>query len=328
MTTEPTNFKELFRRAIARVNELKAQLAERDAARDEPIAVIGMACRLPGGADTPAAFWQALLNGVDTVARIPTNRWLAEALQFDYPEAKWASLLSSIEEFDAAFFGISPREATQLDPQQRLLLEVAWEALENAGIPIERVGGTKAGVFVGMWGNDYQALMRDQGKAGVYAGTGCLHSTASGRLSYTLGLQGPCISLDTACSSSLVAVHLASQSLRLKDSDIALAGGVNVILDPMAMKAAAEMQAISPDGHCKSFDASANGYVRGEGCGLVVLKRLADAQRDGDPILAVLLSSAVNQDGRSTGLTVPNVLAQQSLIREALQRAGLSPRGL
>lgn len=325
MTTEPTNFKELFRRSIAKVNELKAQLAARDAAHHEPIAVIGMACRLPGGGDSPEAFFQALRNGVDTVARLPSHRWLAEALQSDLPEAKWASLLASIEEFDAAFFGMSPREATHLDPQQRLLLEVAWESLENAGQPAERVAGTKTGVFVGLWSSDYQALMRKRGISGVYAGTGCLHSTASGRLSYALGLQGPCISVDTACSSSLVAIHLASQSLRLRDCDMALAGGVNVILDPESMKAAAEMRATSPDGHCKSFDASANGYVRGEGCAMVALKRLSDAQRDGDPILAVLVGSAVNQDGRSTGLTVPNVLAQQSLLRETLDKSGLAP---
>ncbi|HRI70291.1 MAG TPA: beta-ketoacyl synthase N-terminal-like domain-containing protein, partial [Polyangium sp.] len=327
MTTESNDFKELLRRALAKVNDLKAELAARDAAQNEPIAVIGMACRIPGGGHTPETFWQSLCKGIDTVKRLPPDRWVAEALSSNYPESKWASVLDTetIERFDAEFFSISGREATCLDPQQRLLLEVAWEALENAGQSASAIAGTRTGVYVGMWRSDYSSYMAMLGIHDGHIATGTLHSAASGRISYVLGLQGPSMTIDTACSSSLVTVHEACQSLRVRESDMALAGGSNIILDPEVMRLVPATHAVSPDGQCKSFDAQANGYVRGEGCGMLVLKRLSDAERDGDPILGVILSSAVNQDGRSTGLTVPNVLAQQALIREALQKAKLDP---
>lgn len=327
MTTESNDFKELFRRALAKVNELKAELSARDAAQSEPIAVIGMACRIPGGGNTPESFWQGLCNGIDTVKRLPSDRWVAEALESKYPESKWASLLDTetLERFDAEFFSISAREANLLDPQQRLLLEVAWEALENAGQSANMLLGSRTSVYVGLWRSDYSMLTSRLGIRDAHNATGALHSASAGRISYILGLQGPSMTVDTACSSSLVTVHLACQSLRLRESDLALAGGSNVILDPEVMLTAPLTHALSPDGQCKSFDAQANGYVRGEGCGMLVLKRLSDAERDGDPILGVILSSAVNQDGRSTGLTVPNVLAQQALIREALQNAKIEP---
>lgn len=327
MTTESNDFKEMLRRALAKVNELKAELAARDVAQNEPIAVIGMACRIPGGGHSPESFWQSLCKGVDTVKRLPPDRWVAEALESKYPESKWASFLDTetIERFDAEFFSISVREANCMDPQQRLLLEVAWEALENAGQPARVTAGSRTGVYVGLWRSDYGTYMSKLQVHDAHQSTGSLHSAASGRISYVFGFQGPSMTIDTACSSSLVTVHEACQSLRHRETDLALAGGSNIILDPDIMFGAPATRALSPDGQCKSFDASANGYVRGEGCGILVLKRLADAERDGDPILGVILASVVNQDGRSTGLTVPNVLAQQALIQEALQKAKIAP---
>ncbi|HMY59819.1 MAG TPA: type I polyketide synthase, partial [Pseudomonadota bacterium] len=229
--------------------------------------------------------------------------------------------------FDPAFFGIAPREARALDPQQRLLLEVAWESLEDAGIPPLSLKESKTGVFIGSCARDYAdlAAKHPSPDQDAYLTTGNMQSIAAGRLSYTLALQGPCFTVDTACSSSLVAIHLACRSLRSRESDFALAGGVNMILYPDCMTALSRTQALSPDGRCRTFDAMASGYARGEGCGIIVLKRLSDAQRDGDRIWAIIRGSAVNQDGRSTGLTAPNVRAQESLIRDALKDAGVDP---
>ncbi|XXT16878.1 SDR family NAD(P)-dependent oxidoreductase [Sorangium sp. So ce429] len=293
----------------------------------EPIAVVGLSCRFPGGGDHPDAFWDALKRGVDAIQPIPATRWPADAVPGDLPGARWAGLLDAVDGFDARFFGISPREATSLDPQQRLLLEVAWEALEDAGHPPERLMGSRTGVFVGMAAQDYQHRVAalDVQELDVYCATGTWASTAAGRLSYVFGLEGPSMTVDTACSSSLVALHLACQSLRSGESELALAGGVSLILSPLSMCLVGQTQALAPDGRCRTFDAGASGYVRAEGCGVVVLKRLSDAQRDGDRIWALVRGSAVNQDGRSAGLTAPSVLAQQALVRQALEGAGVAP---
>ena len=229
--------------------------------------------------------------------------------------------------FDPEFFGISPREANSLDPQQRLLLEVTWEALENAGRTTKEIMGSLTGVFVGISGSDFYQLMVEAGQAGIdaYLASGSAHSIASGRLSYFLGAQGPSISIDTACSSSLVAIHLAIQSLRNGDCDLALTGGVNVILTPEATISLSRSKMMAPDGHCKTFDARADGFVRGEGCGMLVLKPLSQALSDHDRVLAIIRGSAVNQDGRSNGLTAPNGPSQEAVLRAALKNAGVKP---
>jgi epothilone polyketide synthase D len=297
------------------------------ATANDAIAIVGMSCRFPGGGEDPEAFFQSLRNGIDAVVEIPKERWPETAVRADSPGVRYAGLLRGVEDFDAAFFGISPREAQSLDPQQRLLLEVSWEALEHAGLRADHLVGSQTSVYVGITALDYQRLLSEGHPSArdLYQVTGNMIATAAGRLSFALGLQGPAVALDTACSSSLVAVHLACQSLRRNESKLALACGVNLILSPTSMEMAAELQALSPDGRCKTFDALANGFVRGEGCGVIVLKRLDDAHRDGDTILAIIRGSAVNQDGRSTGLTTPNVLAQQALLRQAFSDAKISP---
>jgi acyl transferase domain-containing protein/acyl carrier protein len=314
-----------LRDALGAIKQLRGELDRERQAKTEPIAIIGMGCRFPGGIHGPEAFWRALEDGVDGIREI--DRWPPEAIPGDKPGVRWASLLDGIDEFDPGFFGISPREAVRLDPQQRLLLEVAWDALEDAGQVPSRLMGSRTGVFVGATSLDYQQRVASNGieNLDAYCLTGNLLCTAGGRLSFVLGLQGPNVSVDTACSSSLVAIHLACHSLRAGESDMALAAGVNVILSPITMAMLSATNALSPDGRCKSFDALANGYVRGEGCGVLALKRLSDAKRDGDRIWAVIRGSAVNQDGRSTGLTTPNVLAQQAVLEQALSSAGVSP---
>ena len=299
----------------------------------EPIAVIGMGCRLPGACDVES-FWTLLRRGKCSITEVPKERWDVD-LYYDPDPSKqgkmntrWGGFLENVEDFDAAFFGISPREAVRMDPQQRLLLEVSWEALEDAGLVLEHLHNSKTGVFMGLSTQDYLRLQLHSEEGACndpYSGTGTAGSIASGRISYCLGLQGPNLTVDTACSSSLVAVHLACQSLRLRESDLALAGGVNLILSPEGTIYFSRVGAMAADGICKAFDASADGYVRGEGCGVVVLKRLSDAEADGDHILAVIRGSVVNHDGRSSGLTVPNVHAQQAVIQEALKSAGVHP---
>jgi acyl transferase domain-containing protein/7-keto-8-aminopelargonate synthetase-like enzyme len=292
----------------------------------EPLAIIGLACRLPGGVDTPEAFWSLLSRGERAIREVAkTGRtWSWPEDSAEVPP--YAALLEQVDQFDAPFFHISPKEAVALDPQQRLLLEVSWEALEHAGINPESLRGSDTGVFVGIFSNDYQMLQIKQNDAPhLYGSTGTSAATASGRLSYFLGLQGPAISIDTASSSSLVAFHLACQSLQHGECQMALASGVNLILAPDLTLAFAHAGMLSPDGRSTGFDAAANGYVRGEGCGVVVLKRLSDAQRDGDNILAVVRGTAINQDGASQGLTAPNGASQEAVIRKALAVAGLPP---
>ena len=304
---------------------------------DHGIAIVSAACRLPGGVRSPAQFWQMLLAGVDAVGEVPPDRWDGAALFSTDPDdaqrmnSRWGGFLDGIDRFDAAFFGISPKEAALMDPQQRLLLETAWEALESGAQVVDRLAGSATGVFIGAHthSNDYRLLQLAQA-AGLeaHASTGSAHSILANRISYLLDLRGPSMCVDTACSSSLVAVHLACQSLRTGESDLALAGGVNLMLLPPASLEFAKLQILSPNGRCRSFDAAADGIARGEGCGLVLLKRLSDALRDGDPVLAVIRGSAVNQDGASNGLTAPNGPAQEAVVRRAFKLAGIEPQRL
>lgn len=298
----------------------------------EPIAIIGIGCRFPG-ADSPQAFWQLLSNGVDAITEIPAERWNIDEFYDRNPEtpgkmnARYGGFLSQVDRFDPHFFGISPREALLMDPQQRLLLEVAWEALEDAGIVREQLTGSKAGVFVGISTNDYSRIHPefDSNPQG-YDLTGNCINIAAGRLSYLFNLRGPSLAVDTACSSSLVAVHLACQSIWNQESSMAIASGVNLVLSPIGNIALSKLKALSPDGRCKTFDESANGYVRSEGAGCIILKPIAQALADHDPIYAVIRGSAINHDGRSKGLTVPYGPAQESLIRQALQQAQVQPK--
>src|SRR5581483_6849444 len=310
---------------------LRAEIEDRTTSLlGEPIAVIGLGCRFPGAA-SPSAFWQLLRNGTDAIGEVPADRWNASAF-YDAQRApgkmntRWGGFLEQVDLFDAQFFNIAPREAVWIDPQQRLVLEVGWEALEHAGYAPDSLGNSRTGVFIGVSSSDYLQLgLADVTNLSLYMGTGNAHSIVANRLSYLLDLRGPSIAVDTACSSSLVAVHLACQSLRLGECDLALAGGVNVILTPELTVAFAQAGALAANGRCKTFDAGADGYTRSEGCGIVVLKRLSDALANGDTVLAVLRGSAINQDGASNGLTAPNRQAQQEVIHDALRSAGITP---
>jgi acyl transferase domain-containing protein/acyl-CoA synthetase (AMP-forming)/AMP-acid ligase II/acyl carrier protein len=303
------------------------------AASAEPIAVIGFGCRLPGGVTDADSFWSLLAGGVDAIAEVPADRWDREVLFDANPGAagrmttRFGGFLDGIDRFDAGFFEIAPREAVSMDPQQRLLLEVTYEALEDAGQVPDALAGSDTGVFVGICNGDYGHMLRRRAPEQIdaYMSTGTSFAVAGGRIAYAFGFEGPNVAIDTACSASLVAVHLACQSLKSGESSLAIAGGVNVILTPEVSIDFSRANMFAPDGRCKGFDAAADGYVRSEGCGLVVLKRLSDAIRDGDRILGVVRGSAINQDGRSNGLTAPNGRAQQAVIRRALRTAGVEP---
>jgi acyl transferase domain-containing protein/NADPH:quinone reductase-like Zn-dependent oxidoreductase/acyl carrier protein/SAM-dependent methyltransferase len=298
---------------------------------DDPIAIVGLACRFPGARDA-AAFWRLLRDGEDAIRDVPAERWdIDEWFDPDVAIAgkmntRSGGFLDGVDLFDAAFFGVSPREATKMDPQQRILLETAWHALEDAG-EAGRVAGSATGVFIGVSSTDYLQLSVRSGQVAndAFALTGQSINSVAGRLSYFLGTRAPAIAIDTACSSSAVAVHLAAQSLRSGESRMALAGGVNLILVPESTVVLSKARMMAPDGRCKTFDARADGFVRAEGCGIVVLKRLSDAVADGNRVMAVLRASAINHDGRTSGYTVPNGVAQQSLIRDALARANAAP---
>ncbi len=298
---------------------------------DEPIAIVAVSCRFPGAAD-PEAFWELLSGGVDAIREVPEDRFDIDEFYDPDPDApgkiysRFGGFLDGIDGFDPEFFGISPREAVWIEPQQRLMLETVWEGLERAGLSPAALRGSRTGIFVGVAANEYAHLLSAESvdKIAPHFITGNALNAISGRVAFALGLEGPAVAVDTACSSSLVAVHQACQALHSGDCDLALAGGVNVLLSPITTIAASRARMLSPVGRCKTFDASADGYVRGEGCGVLVLKRLSDAQRDGDRVCAVIPGSAVNQDGASSGLTVPNGGAQQRLINTALARAGLA----
>ncbi len=332
MSNVPERIEQLppLQRAVFALKELRSQLDALEKARTEPVAVVGIGCRFPGAAG-PEAFWRLLCDGAHAVSEVPPERWdlrewyAAEPGTAGKMVTRWGGFLADLDQFDPLFFGIAPREAVSLDPQQRLLLEVAWEALEHAGIAPDRLAGSPAGVFVGVGPNEYARQVGEPARIDSHVLTGNAVSVAAGRLAYVLGLQGPVLAVDTACSSSLVAVHLACQGLRTGECRLALAGGVNVLLAPDSTVALSEMGALSPGGRCKTFDARADGYVRGEGCGVVVLKRLSDALTDGDEILALIRGSATNHDGRSAGLTVPNGPAQESVLRAALAAARVEP---
>lgn len=324
----------LLQRVGLALQEARQQLEAMQRRTHEPIAIVGLGLRFPG-ADSPQAFWKLLQSGVDMVTEIPADRWAVD----DYYDPKpgrpgkmyirEAAFVDAVDKFDASFFDISPREAASIDPQHRMLIEVAWEAFERAGIAPSQLMDSQTGVFVGMSENDYYTHLENTGDHyNVYAVTGNSNYYALGRLSYLLGLQGPNMVVDSACSSSLVAVHLACQSLRLGECDLALAGGVQLMLMPDPMIGTAQLNAFAPDGRSKTFDAAADGYGRGEGCGVIVLKRISDALAAGDPILAVLRGSAVNHGGRSSGLTAPNKLAQEAVLRQALQNAKVQPEAV
>ncbi|HEX3872719.1 MAG TPA: SDR family NAD(P)-dependent oxidoreductase [Solirubrobacteraceae bacterium] len=296
----------------------------------EPVAVVGLGCRLPGDVTGPEDFWRLLAGGADAVGELPADRWPAPQNAADAAAlertTRAGGFLRDIAGFDAAFFGISPREARRIDPQQRMVLEVGWEALEHAGISPASLAGSSTGVFVGLSAGEYGSRSLAQvGDVDAWSGTGGALSVAANRLSYALDLRGPSVAVDTACSSSLVAVHLGIQSLQAGESDLVLAAGANLLLGPAVTAAFHEMGVISPTGRCQPFSASADGIVRAEGAGVVVLKRLSDAVRDRDRVLAVLRGSAVNQDGRSNGITAPNVDAQEDLLRLAYASARLDP---
>lgn len=302
--------------------------------KHEPIAITGIGCRFPGGAHGPDGFWKMLCAGTDAISEIPEDRWSIPAFYDEEPgrpgktNSRWGGFIEGIDQFDPGFFGISPREAAYMDPQQRLLLETAWESMEDAGLVIDPAEGSEMGVFVGISTFDYlriQASYRDKSSIESHSTTGTVLSIAANRISYLLNLRGPSLVVDTACSSSLVALHLACRSLRNGECATALAGGVNAILIPDTFIGFSRMSMLSPDGRCKAFDARGNGFVRGEGVGVVVLKPLSAARAGGDRIYAVIRGTAVNQDGHTSSLTMPGLAAQQSLIREACADAGVTP---
>ncbi len=320
------------KQALLKIRELKQQLSELQSGSSEPIAIVSMACRFPRRSTTPEKFWQCLLEGSDEVSDLPDDRWDLDAFFDADPEvpgkmyARRGVFLDHIDQMDPEFFGISPREATWVDPQQRLLLEVGWEALERAGWPSEKIG-EHTGIFVGWMHNDYQNEASDSFlNLNPYIATGAAGSFLCGRLAYYLGLQGPSVAVDTACSSSLVALHLACLSLQKRDCDRALVGGVNAICSPTTNILTCKLKALSPHGHSRAFDAAADGYLRGEGCGVVTLRRLSDAASAGDPILGIIRGSAVGHNGFSSGLTAPNPRAQEKVIRQALERGRIDPR--
>lgn len=322
---------EMLKKALAKIQELKRKLDS----SQEPIAIVGMACRYPGGAYNPQELWKLLASGKNGIIETPKDRWNNAQYYDPDPEKphkmntrSGGYLQQDLRLFDNQFFGISDAEAKEMDPQQRIALEVAWEALENAGIAPESCAKTNAAVYLGVSFNDYSQLIQrsqDIAPVGKYMTPGNHFSVLSGRLSYLFGLEGPALTIDTACSASLVAIHQACEALRLANCDMALAGGVNLILSPESTMGTSKAGMLSKEDRCKTFDASADGFVRGEGCGIVVLKRLKDAEKDNDRILGVILGSAVNQNGKSASLTAPNGAAQERVMKKALEQSQISP---
>ena len=322
-----------LKRALTTIGRMQQRLDEFERDRAEPIAIVGMSCKFPGGVNGPESYWDLLQGGGDGIVEVPADRWDVDEFFDERSQtpgkisSRWGGFLDRIDRFDHEFFNISRREAALMDPQQRLFLEGSWEALEDAGLAPESLAGSETGVYLAVYGIEYASqVFADLEQINAYSALGNLHSIAAGRVSYLLDLRGPSVAVDAACSSSLVAVHQACQGLRLGETDMAICGAVNTLLSPHASVSLSQLnESFVGDGRVKAFDAAADGFVRSEGCGVVVLKRLSDARRDGDLVYAVIRGSAVNQDGRGAGMTAPNGAAQRTLVHRALRVSGVRP---